>query len=194
VIPRGANLGLGRSFVGRRYHVAVAELALLLLFLLWAGSWSFTLLLLKLTLAESNSFFPIGVVSGQIEELADGFRLDTPYPVDKDLARGTIFESSDDLIVGRVGELSAALGEAANVVAETLTLLLPAMAKFARVAKPRVAALEVSYEGVPELGQLLILPRGRFLSQVRAESARYSGMLLMMNRSLVVPPLWQARR
>jgi hypothetical protein len=42
--------------------------------------------------------------------------------------------------------------------------------------------------------QLLILPRGRCSSQVCAESARYSGMLLIMNRSLVAPPLWQVRR
>jgi hypothetical protein len=72
--------------------------------------------------------------------------------MDKGLERGTILESGDDLVVGHVGEFSTVLGEAANVVAETLTLLLPAMAKFACVAGPRVCALEVSYEGVPELG------------------------------------------
>jgi hypothetical protein len=42
--------------------------------------------------------------------------------------------------------------------------------------------------------QLLILPWGRCSSQVRAELARYNGMLLMINRSLVAPPMWQARR
>jgi hypothetical protein len=53
--------------------------------------------------------------------------------VDKGLTRGTILESGDDLGVDRVGELSAALGEATYVVTETLALLLPAMEKLAGV-------------------------------------------------------------
>jgi hypothetical protein len=43
------------------------------------------------------------------------------------------------------------LGEATNVVTETLTLLLPAMAKSTRIARPHVVTLEVPYEGVPEM-------------------------------------------
>jgi hypothetical protein len=48
--------------------------------------------------------------------------------MDKGLARGTILEACDDPIVRRVGVLSTMLGEAVDVVAETLTLLLSAMA------------------------------------------------------------------
>jgi hypothetical protein len=145
VIPRGTSLLFGQSFVDHRHQVAVVELAL------WASGRSLTLLLLRLPLAESDDFLPVGVVGGQIKELVDGFWLDSPYPMDKGLARGTILESGDDLVVGRVGELSATLGEAANVVKETLTLILLAMAKFARIARPRVGTLEVPYEGMPEL-------------------------------------------
>jgi hypothetical protein len=100
---------------------------------------------LGLPLAESNGFLPVGVVSGQVKELANGFRLDTPYPMDKGLACGTILESGDDLVVSRVRELSAMLGEAANVVTETLTLLSPTTEKFTRIARLHVGTLEVPY-------------------------------------------------
>jgi hypothetical protein len=158
VIPQGTSLWLGRSFASHRHQVVVAELALFLLFLLRAGNRSLTLLLFGLPLSESDGFFPVGVVSGQVQELAIGFRLDSSYPVDKGFARGTILESSDDLVVGRVGEFSAALGEAGNVITEILALLLPAMAKFAHIARPHVGTLEVPYEGVLELGPVVEPP------------------------------------
>jgi hypothetical protein len=46
------------------------------------------------------------MVGSQVEELLDGFRLDSPYPMDKGLTRGTILEGCDDLVVRRIGELS----------------------------------------------------------------------------------------
>jgi hypothetical protein len=158
------------------------------------GSQSFTLLLLGLPLAESNDFFPIGLVSGQVEELADGFRLDSPYPVDKGLARGTILESGDDLIAGHVGEFSAALGEAAKVVAETLALLLSVMAKFARVAGPRVDALVVTYEGIPELGPTVDPPSREVLEPGTRRVSEVQWDALNDEQIVVAPPLWQARR
>jgi hypothetical protein len=82
----------------------------------------------------------------------------SPYPMDKGLTRGTILESGDGLVVGCVVEFNAMLGEAANVVTVTLALLLPAMAKFTRVAKPRVGTLEVPYDGVPKLGPVVDPP------------------------------------
>jgi hypothetical protein len=54
--------------------------------------------------------------------------------MDKDLAHGTFLEGCDDIVVRCVGELGATLGEAANVVMETLTLLLPVMAQPASIA------------------------------------------------------------
>jgi hypothetical protein len=143
VIPQGTSLWLGRSLVGRHYQVVGAELALFLLFLLRTGSRSFT---------QSDDFFPIGMVNGQVKELSDVFRLDSPYPVDKGLAHGTILESGDNLVVGHVGELGAVLGEAAYIVIETLSLLLPAMAKLVGIDGPGVGALEVPYEGISKLG------------------------------------------
>jgi hypothetical protein len=106
----------------------------------------------------------------------------------------TVNKGCDDLVVGHVRKLSATHGEVVYVLLETLTLLLPAMAKLAGIAVPGVGALEVPYEVIPELSPAADPPQGRCLSQVRTESARYSGMLLMMNRSLVAPPLWQVRR
>jgi hypothetical protein len=64
----------------------------------------------------------------------------------------------NDLVVGHVGELSATLGEAVNLVIETLTLLLPAMTKFTHIAMPRVGTLEVPYEGIPEMGPVVDPP------------------------------------
>jgi hypothetical protein len=48
--------------------------------------------------------------------------------MDKGLARGTILESRGDLVVRHVVELSATLGEVANVVMEALAILLPVLA------------------------------------------------------------------
>jgi hypothetical protein len=98
------------------------------------------------------------MVSGQDKELPDGLRLDSPYPVDKGLARGTILEGYDNLVDGHIGELSAAFGEAVYVVAETLTLLLLAVAKLAGVTGSDVGALEVPYEGVLELSPVVDPP------------------------------------
>jgi hypothetical protein len=67
------------------------------------------------------------------------------------------------------------------------------MAKLADIAGPRVGALEVPYEGVPKLCPAVDPPSREVSSQVCAELARYRGMLLMINISLVTPALWQAR-
>jgi hypothetical protein len=48
--------------------------------------------------------------------------------MDKGLARGTILERRDDLVISRVGELGTTFGEAADVVTEIITLFLSAMA------------------------------------------------------------------
>jgi hypothetical protein len=48
--------------------------------------------------------------------------------MDKCLARGTILEGCDALVVRRVGELSTAFGEVVDVVTETIALLLPVLA------------------------------------------------------------------
>jgi hypothetical protein len=103
------------------------------------------------------------VVGSQVEDLPDGFRLDSPYPVDKGLARGTILEGCNDLVLRRIEELSTTLGEAANVVTETLALLLPTMVKLESVVGPGVGALEVPYEGVSELNPDVDPPLGEVL-------------------------------
>jgi hypothetical protein len=81
----------------------------------------------------------------------------------KGLAHGTILQGHDDLVVGRVGELGAALGEGTYVITETLALLFPVMAKLAGIAVSGVGALEVPYEGVLELCPALDPPLGEVL-------------------------------
>jgi hypothetical protein len=83
--------------LGSRLSAAATRLLLQSLrsffFLFQVGSQTFTLFLLGLLLAESDAFLPVGVVNGQVKELSDGFRLDSPYPVDKGLARGTTWKA-----------------------------------------------------------------------------------------------------
>jgi hypothetical protein len=59
VIPRGTNLGLGQSFVGRRHQVAVTELALLVFFfgqVAEASPYSYSgFLLLKATTSSPSA-------------------------------------------------------------------------------------------------------------------------------------------
>jgi hypothetical protein len=130
MVPQRATSGLGLLFVGRRYQVATVELSLLLLLLLLVkpGGRDLARILLLLPLVEGGSFLPVGMIRGEVEELLGSFWLDSPYLMDKGVARGTILEHCDDLVVSRVEELGTIFGEVANVVTETLTLLLPAMA------------------------------------------------------------------
>jgi hypothetical protein len=127
MVPQRANSGFGQLFVGCRYQVATVKLSLLLL-LVRPGGRDLARILLLLPLAEGDSFLPVGMICGDVEELSCSFWLDSPYLVDKGVARGTILEHCDDLVVSRVEELGTIFGEAENVVTETLTLLLPAMA------------------------------------------------------------------
>jgi hypothetical protein len=163
VIPWGTSLWLGRQLVGYRHKVVAVELAIFLLMLLWPGDWSLTLFLLGLPPVESDGLLPMSVVSGQVKEFLNGLRLDSPYPVDKGPARGTILESCDDLVVGRIGELGVALGEAAYVVAETLLLLPPTMVKLAGIAGPGVGALEMPYEAISKLSLAIDPSQGEVL-------------------------------
>jgi hypothetical protein len=131
MVPQRATSGLGLLFVGRRYQVATVELSLLLLLLLLLvkpGGQDLARILLLLPLVEGGSFLPVGMIRGEVEELLGSFWLDSPYLMDKGVARGTILEHCDGLVVSRVEELGTIFGEVANVVTETLTLLLPAMA------------------------------------------------------------------
>jgi hypothetical protein len=130
MVPQRATSGLGLLFVGRRYQVATVELSLLLLLLLLVkpGGRDLARILLLLPLVEGGSFLPVGMIRGEVEELLGSFWLDSPYLMDKGVARGTILEHCDGLVVSRVEELGTIFGEVANVVTETLTLLLPAIA------------------------------------------------------------------
>jgi hypothetical protein len=66
--------------------------------------------------------------------------------VDEGLTRHAILECRDGIVVGRTGELNAALGEAQYVLAETLPRLLLAIAQLPLFAGAHVGALEVPDE------------------------------------------------
>jgi hypothetical protein len=114
--------------------------------------------------------------------------------MDKGLARGSILESCDDLVICCVGELGASLREAAYVVAETLTLLLSAMKKLTGVAESGVGALEMPYEGIPELCLAVDPPPGEVLEPGTCRVGKVQRDALDDEKSLVAPLLWKARR
>jgi hypothetical protein len=95
MVPRWPCLWLRQPLVGCCYQVVAAELLLLLLLLLLLrpGGWNLSKLLLGLPLAEGDDLLPVCVVGSQIEELPDDFQLNSPYLMDKGLARGTVLEA-----------------------------------------------------------------------------------------------------
>jgi hypothetical protein len=65
---------------------------------------------------RNDRFLAIGVIARDVEELASRARHAAPEPVDEGRARRAVLERRDGVIVGRTGELSAALGEASYVL------------------------------------------------------------------------------
>jgi hypothetical protein len=68
---------------------------------------------------HSDRFLVVGVVARDVGELASRARHAAVEPVDEGGACRAVLERRDGVIVGRAGELGAALGEASYVLAET---------------------------------------------------------------------------
>jgi hypothetical protein len=83
---------------------------------------------------------PVGVVDHDVEELASRAGRAAPESVDEGRARHAVLEHRDGVIVGRTGELGAALGEALYVLAEALPRLLLAVAQLPLLAGAHVGA------------------------------------------------------
>jgi hypothetical protein len=66
--------------------------------------------------------------------------------VDKGCARRVVLERRDGVVVASTRELGAALGEAPDVLAETLSRLLLAVAQLSLLVEAHVSALEVPDE------------------------------------------------
>jgi hypothetical protein len=67
-----------------------------------------------------------------------------PESVDEGRARRAVLERRDGFVVGRTGDLGAALGEAPYVFAETFPGLLLAVAQLPLLAGAHVGALKVA--------------------------------------------------
>jgi hypothetical protein len=83
------------------------------------------------------------VVARDVEELTGHAWHATPESVHEGGARRPNLKHQDGVVVGRAGELGAALGEASYVLAETLPRLLLAVAQLPLLAGAHVRALEV---------------------------------------------------
>jgi hypothetical protein len=87
------------------------------------------------------------MVARDVEELAGHARHAAPESMDEGCERRAVFERRDDVVVGRTGELGAALGEEPYVLAKALPRLLLAVAQLPLLAGAHVGALEVADEG-----------------------------------------------
>jgi hypothetical protein len=72
-------------------------------------------------------FLTVGMVARDVEKLASRARHAAPESMDEGRARRAVLECRDGVVVGRTGELGAALGEASYVLAEALPRLLLAV-------------------------------------------------------------------
>jgi hypothetical protein len=77
---------------------------------------------------RDDRFLTVGVVVRDVEELAGRARHAASESVDEGRAHRAILERRDGVVVGRTGELGAALVEASYVLAETLPRPLLAVA------------------------------------------------------------------
>jgi hypothetical protein len=103
--------------------VVAVPLVFILLFLVgWCGRTvvSFNRLLpLASTGAEhcDHSFFPIGVVGCDVEQLPSRSRLPSPDSMNQRDTCGVILQGRDDVrVLGGAGQLGASLGELSNVI------------------------------------------------------------------------------
>jgi hypothetical protein len=138
--------GLGRVALGVRrialYHreeVVIAAALVILLLLFEERGRPFVVvhdllpLALKGVKRRGDRFLAVGVVAHNVEELAGHARHVAPESMDKGHARRAIMERRDGIVVGRIGELGAALGEALYVLAEALPRLLLAVVQLPRL-------------------------------------------------------------
>jgi hypothetical protein len=72
----------------------------------------------------SHRLLTVGVVAHDVEKLPGRTRHATPKSVDEGGARRPVLKRRDGVVVSRVGELGAALGEVLYVLAKTLPQLV----------------------------------------------------------------------
>jgi hypothetical protein len=75
--------------------------------------------------------------------------------MDQLLVGGSREEHSDDISVNNIGQLSALLGEASNVLTESFIWLLAVAPKVSGVARVHIGALEVPHENQYEVSPVV---------------------------------------
>jgi hypothetical protein len=95
---------------------------------------------------RGDRFLAIDVVAHDVEELASRMRHAAPKSVNEGRARRAIPEHRDGVVLGCIGKLGAALGEAPDVLAQALPRLLLAVAQLPLLVGACVGALEVTDE------------------------------------------------
>jgi hypothetical protein len=95
-----------------------------------------------------DHFLPVNMVGRDIEKLPSSFRGPTPQLVDDGGVGSVVMERRDGVVVGRAGELDAALGEEPDVVAQTFTRPLFAVPRLPLLVAACLRALGVADEGL----------------------------------------------
>jgi hypothetical protein len=145
-------LGARRLVLYRRDEVVITAELVVLLLLLEARERPFAVVhdLLPLALrgieCRGDRFLAVDVITRDVEELVGRARHAASKSVDEGRARRAVLECRDGVVVGRTGELGAALGEASYVLVETLPRLLLAVAQLPLLAGAHLGALEVADE------------------------------------------------
>jgi hypothetical protein len=118
----------------------------------------------------------VGVVACDVEEFAGHTRHATPELVDEGGACCSVLKRRDGVVVGRAGELGAALGEASYALAKALPRLLLAVKQLPLLVGAHVRALEVADEDLTQVGPVVDLvarqvlePRARRVAEVEQQ-------------------------
>jgi hypothetical protein len=92
---------------------------------------------------RGDRFLAIGMIPRDVGEHASRTGHAVPELVGEERARRAILERRYGIVVGRTGELGAALGEASDVLVQALPRLLLAVAQLQLLAEAGVCALEI---------------------------------------------------
>jgi hypothetical protein len=157
VVPGRCGLALialgARSLAFHHHDKVVVAMALIILLLLFeARGCSIAMvhdlfpLALRGVERRDHHLLAVSMVARNVEELTGHTRHSMPEPVDEGGARRPILKRRDGVVIGRAGELGAALGEVSYVLAKTLPRLLLAITQLPLLGGAHVRALEVADE------------------------------------------------
>jgi hypothetical protein len=146
------------SAVGRANKVSAVAFPSLLALLPGLGRSATLLVEGSLGLAAiedgSDRLLAGGMVCRKVKEILGGLGLEAAQFLDQGLPGSTGEQSPDNVCVDDVGKVVALLGEASDVLTQSLTVRLLAALEIPRVARSGIGALKVSHEHLLKLSPI----------------------------------------